>query len=245
MADRKAKTITVKFPCTASVNDVKTALKKENEEIALTCIQDLGAGEFLIEFEKKEDCDDYLDSGVDFHDIHLNCNPPHGYHINVSILGLRAYVDDDKVIEALSEYGEVKSEVIRLKYRTDHDLAGLENGNRLVRMVLTKVSVPYSLRIDGQWCRIIHNNQSLQKQKTVVMRGILLPLLSPMGRPLLPPLPLIPLPLSLLVLPPLALTPRPPALLPLTLLTPVLLPPTPLHLILLRKTLVILLILPR
>lgn len=159
MADRKAKTITVKFPCTASVNDVKTALKKENEEIALTCIQDLGAGEFLIEFEKKEDCDEYLDSGVDFHEIHLNCNPPHGYHVNVSILGLRAYVDDDKVIEALSEYGEIKSEVIRLKYRTDHDLAGLENGNRLVRMVLTKVSVPYSLRIDGQWCRIIHNNQ--------------------------------------------------------------------------------------
>ena len=159
MADRKAKTIMVKFPCTATVKHVKTALQKENGEVALTCVQDLGAGEFLIEFEKKEDCEEYLDSGVDFHEIHLNCNPPHGYHTIVSILGLRAYVDDEKVIAALSEYGEVKSEVIRLKYRADHDLAGLENGNRLVRMVLTKVSVPYSLRIDGQWCRIIHNNQ--------------------------------------------------------------------------------------
>ena len=152
MADRRAKTITAKFPCTATVNDVKTALKKENGQVALTCVQDLGAGEFLIEFGKKEDCEEYLYSGVDFHEIHLNCNPAHGYHINVSILGLQAYVDDDKVIAPLSEYGEVKSEVIRLKYCADHDLAGLENGNRLVRMVLTKVSVPYSLRIDGQWC---------------------------------------------------------------------------------------------
>ena len=158
MADRKAKTITVKFPCTATVNDVKTALAKEGE-VSLTCVQDLGAGEFLIEFVTKEEAEDYIDSGVDFHEIHLQCNPPHGYHVNMSILGLKAYVDDEKVIEALSEYGKIKSEVIRLKYRADHDLAGIENGKRLVPMVVTKVSIPYSLRIDGQWCPIIHNNQ--------------------------------------------------------------------------------------
>jgi len=43
----------------------------------------------------------------------------------------------------LSEYGELKSDVIRLKYKTDHDLAGLENGNRLMKMVLDKPSIPY------------------------------------------------------------------------------------------------------
>ena len=59
----------------------------------------------------------------------------------------------------LSEYGELKSDVIRLKYKTDHDLAGLENGNRLVKMVLDKPSIAYSLRIGGEWCRIIPNNQ--------------------------------------------------------------------------------------
>lgn len=158
MADRKAKTITVKFPCTATVNDVKNALAKEGEANP-TCVEDLGAGEFLIEFVTKEKAEDYLDNGVDFHEIHFQCNPPHGYHVNVSILGLKAYVDDEKVIEALSEYGEIKSELIRLKYCADHDLAGIENGNPLVHMVLSKVSIPYSLRIDGQWCRIIHNNQ--------------------------------------------------------------------------------------
>ena len=49
--------------------------------------------------------------------------------------------------------------MIRLKYKADHDLAGLENGNRLVRMVLTTPSIPYSLKIADEWCRIIHNNQ--------------------------------------------------------------------------------------
>ena len=35
----------------------------------------------------------------------------------------------------------------------------MENGNRLVKMLLEKKSIPYSLRIGGEWCRVIHNNQ--------------------------------------------------------------------------------------
>ena len=35
----------------------------------------------------------------------------------------------------------------------------MENGNRLAKMVLSKPSIPYSLKIDGEWCRIIHNDQ--------------------------------------------------------------------------------------
>ena len=37
-------------------------------------------------------------------------------------------------------------------------LAGLENGNRLLR-ILTEKSIPYSLRTGGEWCRIIHFSQ--------------------------------------------------------------------------------------
>lgn len=159
MADRRGRSVTIKFPCTATLSEVRSSLQKENEDAKLTVVQDLGGGEFLIEFENKKHAEDFIDSGVDFHEIHLNCNPPHGYYVNVSILGLRAYIDDDKVIEALSEYGEIKSEVIRLKYKVDHELAGLENGNRLVRMVLGRTSIPYSMNIDGRWCRIMHNNQ--------------------------------------------------------------------------------------
>ena len=87
------------------------------------------SSEFLIEFETKEEAEKYLASGVDFHEIHLNCDSPHCYHINVSILGLRAYMDDDKVIEVLSEFGEIKSDVLCLKYKAGHDLTSLENGN--------------------------------------------------------------------------------------------------------------------
>ena len=74
-------------------------------------------------------------------------------------MGLRSYIEDEEVKEALSHFGDVKSQVIRLKYKADHELAGLENGNRLVKMVLDKKSIPYSIRIGGEWCRIIYNDQ--------------------------------------------------------------------------------------
>ncbi|KAL9959933.1 hypothetical protein ACROYT_G033311 [Oculina patagonica] len=58
---------------------------------------------------------------------------------------------DEEVKSALSEYGELKSEVVRLKYKADHELAGMKNGNRLVKMILDKPSIPYSLRIGAEW----------------------------------------------------------------------------------------------
>lgn len=74
-------------------------------------------------------------------------------------MGLRAYVEDKALIKALVPYGDIKGEVIRLKYKADHDLAGLQNGNRLVHMILNKPSIHYSLKTGNEWCRIIHNNQ--------------------------------------------------------------------------------------
>lgn len=142
MADRKGRSMPIKFPCTATLSEVRNSIQKENAGANLTVIQDLGGGEFLIKFANKSHAEEFIDSGIDYNEIHLSCNPPHGYSVNVSILGLRAYINDEKVIEALSEYGEIKSEVIRLKYKIDHELVGLENGNRLVRMVLGRGSIP-------------------------------------------------------------------------------------------------------
>lgn len=65
-------------------------------------------------------------------------------------MGLRAYIDDDEVLMELEKYGEIKSDVIQLKYKTGHELAGIENSNHLVRMVLTKPSIKYSLKIDDE-----------------------------------------------------------------------------------------------
>ena len=103
--------------------------------------------------------EDLIENGFGLDELHVQCNPPRGYYINVSVMGLRAYVEDQALKEALQPYGEIKGDVIRLKYKADHDLASLENGNRLIRMILHKPSIPYSLKIGDEWCRIIHNNQ--------------------------------------------------------------------------------------
>ena len=74
-------------------------------------------------------------------------------------MNLRSYIEDDEIKKVLNQYGEVKGDVIRLRYKADRAFAGLENGNRLIKMVLEKRSIPYSLRIGGEWCRVIHNDQ--------------------------------------------------------------------------------------
>ena len=60
-----------------------------------------------------------------------------------------SYVEDNAVIEALKPYGEIKSKIFRLKYKRDHELAGIENVNRLVKMIVATRSIPYSMKIGG------------------------------------------------------------------------------------------------
>jgi len=97
MADRKARTITVKLPITLT----KKALDKESELANPTVIEDLGAGQFLVEFETKEQAEEFINSGLDFHQIHIDCRHLQGYYVNVSILGLQAYISNEAVLEAL------------------------------------------------------------------------------------------------------------------------------------------------
>ena len=158
MADRKGGSVTFKVPHGMNLRDLKTRLESEiTSDIVL--FQDLGGGEYLVEFSSVSDAEALVKEGFDVSELHVSCHPPHAQSINVSIMGLRSYIEDKEVRKVLSQYGEIKGDVIRLKYRADHELACLENGNRLVRMLLTKKSIPYSLRIGGEWCRIIHNNQ--------------------------------------------------------------------------------------
>ena len=158
MADRKGRSVTFKLPYKMNAGLLKTSIEQDVSS-SITVFQDLGNNEYLIELDSKEGADALIDEGFDFEDVHVGVHPPHGCFTNVSILGLRSYVEDEMVVESLSQYGEIKSDVIRLKYKADHDLSGIENGNRLVKMVITAKSIPYSIRIGGEWCRIIHNNQ--------------------------------------------------------------------------------------
>ena len=158
MADRKGRSVTFKVPHAMNLRDLKTGLESEITS-DIVVFQDLGGGEYLVEFSSVSDAEALVEEGFDVSELHVSCHPPHAQSINVSIMGLRSYIEDKEVRKVLSQYGEIKGDVIRLKYRADHELAGLENGNRLVRMLLTEKSIPYSLRIGGEWCRIIHNNQ--------------------------------------------------------------------------------------
>ena len=137
---------------------MKEGIQKEIQD-SIVVFQELGDNVYLLELESRGDAEVLVDNGFDVKEFHIDCSPPHGKFLNVSIMGLRSYVEDEEVKSVLREYGELKSEVIRLKYKADHELAGFENGKRLVKIILEKPSIPYSLRIGGEWCRIIHNNQ--------------------------------------------------------------------------------------
>ena len=126
------------MPHAMNLRELKTGLESGiTSEIVV--FQDLGGGEYLVEFSSLNDAETLAEEGFDISEIHVSCHPPHAKSINVSIMGLRSYIEDEEIIKVLSHYGEIKGEVIRLKsYRADHELAGLENGNRFVRMLLTE-----------------------------------------------------------------------------------------------------------
>ena len=65
MADRKSRTITFKLPITATLSDLKKSLDKESQRADPTVIQELGAGQFLVEFKTKEQAEEFIDSGLD------------------------------------------------------------------------------------------------------------------------------------------------------------------------------------
>lgn len=146
------------MPQQLGLGEPKAGIQKEIQE-SIVVFQDLGDDIYLLELESRDDAEVLVNNGFDIEEFHIDCSPPHGKFLNVTMMGLRSYVEDQEVKSALSAYGELKSDVIHLKYKTDHELAGMENGNRLVKMILDKPTIPYSLRISGEWCRIIHNNQ--------------------------------------------------------------------------------------
>ena len=153
-----ARSVTFRTPERIGPSDMKEGIQKQIQD-SIVVFQELGDNVYLLELKSRGDAEVLVNNGFDVKEFHIDCFPPHGKFLNVSIMGLRSYVEDEEVKSVLSECGEIKSEVIRLKFKVDHELAGLENGNRLVKIILEIPSIPYSLRIGGDWCRIIHNNQ--------------------------------------------------------------------------------------
>ena len=143
MTDRKARSVLFRTPEQIGLGDLRAAVQKEIQDSTVV-FQDLGDDVYVLELESRGDAEVLVNNGFDVNKFHVDCSPPHGRSLNVSVMGLRSNIEDEEVKSVLSEYGDLKSEVIHLKYKADHELAGLENENRLVKMVLDKPSIPYS-----------------------------------------------------------------------------------------------------
>ena len=135
MADRKGRSVTFKVPHATNLRELKTGLENGIAS-QIVVFQALRGREYLLEFSSVNDAEMLVEEGFDVREIHISCHPPHAQFITLSIMGLRSYIEDEQIIKVLSQYGEIKGDVIRLNYRADHELAGLENGNRLVRILL-------------------------------------------------------------------------------------------------------------
>ncbi|EDO28597.1 predicted protein [Nematostella vectensis] len=98
-------------------------------------VQELRAGEYLVELKEESLVERLIKEGFNIESQHISCHPPRGYYTSVSIMGLRAYVDE-KVI--LKNHGEIRREIIRLKYKIGHELECLENENRLLHPLTEK-----------------------------------------------------------------------------------------------------------
>lgn len=46
-----------------------------------------------------------IEEVFDVNEFHTNCHPPYGYFTNVSIMGLRSYVEDAEVLVVLTLLG--------------------------------------------------------------------------------------------------------------------------------------------
>ena len=116
MADRKARSLTFKVPPGTNLGTLKDAIENKNANNEIIVFQEIGANEYLIEMTSAIQTQQMIENGFDAESTHIRCHPPHGYYLNVSIMGLKAYISDDDVLEKLSQYGEIKGHVIRLKY---------------------------------------------------------------------------------------------------------------------------------
>ena len=107
MADRKDRSVTFKVPHAMNLRDLKTGLESEITS-DIVVFQDLGGGEYLVEFTSVSDAEALVEERFDVNELHVSCHPPHARSINVSIMGLRSYIEEKEVRKVLSQYGEIK-----------------------------------------------------------------------------------------------------------------------------------------
>ena len=122
MADRKARSVIFKTSPGADLGEIERIMEAETTENIIQVFQEIGPSEYLVQLSDHQYVEYLLENSFDTATQHHQCHPPHGLYTNVSIMGLKAYISDDETTQKLQNYGEI----IRLKYKNDHALAGLE-----------------------------------------------------------------------------------------------------------------------
>ena len=114
MPDRRARSVILRLHHRVCLGVLKAAIEKEISQ-RIVIFKDLSEGECLLQLELKEDAEELIKHGFDVEESYINCHPPQAKFVNISIMGLRSYIEDEDVKNALKDYGELKSDVIRLK----------------------------------------------------------------------------------------------------------------------------------
>ena len=115
MVDRKARSVMFQMPEQIGLGDLKAGIQKEIQD-TIVVVQDLGEIVNLLELEFRGDAEVLINNGFNVKEFYIDCSPPYDQFLNVSIMGLCSYVEDEEVKSFVSEYGELKSEVVRLRY---------------------------------------------------------------------------------------------------------------------------------
>ena len=104
IADRKAKSLTFKVPPGTNLGYIKTAIENKNMDNTITVLPEIGANDNAINAQE------LIENGFDTGPQHIGCHPPHGYYLNLSIMGLKAYILDEKVYEKLPSMAKSKDQ---------------------------------------------------------------------------------------------------------------------------------------
>lgn len=89
---------------------MKAAIESDTSE-EITVFKNLGNVVFLIELTSRAGVEMLIEEGFDVEEFHVSCHPPQGYYMNVSIMGLRSYVDNEEVVGSPAPYREIKGDV--------------------------------------------------------------------------------------------------------------------------------------
>ena len=89
MADRKAKSFIFKTPPGTNLGEVCNGIQEITGNDSIKVFQEINAFEYLVELTTDNQSQEIIELGFDSGEHHINCQPPRGYYLNVSIMGLK------------------------------------------------------------------------------------------------------------------------------------------------------------